>query len=200
MEEEKYIYDNYDILEIIMKNNIYEIKKGYDKKYKKFVEIKIIEKKNILIFNQKSNSIISKIFKNRIYELRNYNSENFINLIDFFETKNKYFIITELSDTNLENYLSKNNLKLTIEEIKHLINKLNIGFNELIKNNRINIDIKIKDILINFSGNDKDINNNKLKINLFGLNNLLIYSKISLVKENNSDNYIIEKNNEEIIK
>ena len=132
MEEDCYINSLYEYKDIINNSNLFKIYKAFDKKNKNYVAVKIIEKSNILIFNQIENIRISKKIKNEIYNLKKLDSIFFIKLIDFIESKNNYYIITELSNMNLEEYIHKFNIDLTLERIRNIFNKLNVGFNDLI--------------------------------------------------------------------
>ena len=198
MEEDCYINSLYEYKDIINTSNLFKIYKAFDKKNKNYVAVKIIEKSNILIFNQIENIRISKKIKNEIYNLKKLDSIFFIKLIDFIESKNNYYIITELSNMNLEEYIHKFNIDLTLEQIRNIFNKLNVGFNDLINYKMFYYDIKLNNILITFNDN-LNINNIIPKINLFGINNLLrTCNYISLIKT--EKNYILKRNNDIKIK
>ena len=152
----------------------------------------------MLKFNKRDNMILSKKFKNRIYDLKKFNSEYFINLIEFFESKDKFYIITELCNIDLEAYLSKNKIKLEKEQIINIFNSLNKALNDLINNQKFNIDIKLKNILININdNNNKEIT---LKTNLYGLKNLLIDYDLSFNINNISNSYLIEHSSDITLK
>ena len=199
MEEDIFINNLFELKGIIKNSNLCKIYKAFDKKNKEYVALKIIEKKNLFIFNQIENIRISKKIKNEIYSLKKLDSNCFIRLIDFIESKNNYYIITELSNINLEEYILKYNIDLTLEQIRSIFNKLNVGFNELINVKMLYYNIKLNNILITINEENNNINNIIPKINLFGLNNLLrTCDNISLIK--NENNYILKQNNESIIK
>ena len=201
MEEDCYINSLYEYKDIINTSNLFKIYKAFDKKNKNYVAVKIIEKSNILIFNQIENIRISKKIKNEIYNLKKLDSIFFIKLIDFIESKNNYYIITELSNMNLEEYIHKFNIDLTLERIRNIFNKLNVGFNDLINHKMFYYDIKLNNILITFNEENNNLNINNIipKINLFGINNLLrTCNYISLIKT--EKNYILKRNNDIKIK
>ena len=201
MEEDCYINSLYEYKDIINNSNLFKIYKAFDKKNKNYVAVKIIEKSNILIFNQIENIRISKKIKNEIYNLKKLDSIFFIKLIDFIESKNNYYIITELSNMNLEEYIHKFNIDLTLEQIRNIFNKLNAGFNDLINYKMFYYDIKLNNILIKFNEENNNLNINNIipKINLFGINNLLrTCNYISLIKT--EKNYILKRNNDINIK
>ena len=195
MEEDFYINNLYEYKDIIKNTNLFKIYKAFDKKNKDYVAVKIIEKSNLLIFNQNESIKVSKKLKNEIYSLKKVDSSCFIKLIDFFESKNYYYIITELSNINLEEYIKKYNIDLTFVQIRNIFNKLNVGFNELINNKIFDYNIKLNNILITFKEENNNINDIIPKINLFGLNNLLRNChNISLIK--NGSNYALNQNND----
>jgi serine/threonine protein kinase len=201
MEEDCYINSLYEYKDIINTSNLFKFYKAFDKKNKNYVAVKIIEKSNILIFNQIENIRISKKIKSEIYNLKKLDSIFFIKLIDFIESKNNYYIITELSNMNLEEYIHKFNIDLTLEQIRNIFNKLNAGFNDLINYKMFYYDIKLNNILITFNEENNNLNINNIipKINLFGLNNLLRTCHfISLIKT--EKNYILKRNNDIKIK
>jgi len=195
MEEDFYINNLYEYKDIIKNTNLFKIYKAFDKKNKDYVAVKIIEKSNLLIFNQNESIKVSKKLKNEIYSLKKVDSSCFIKLIDFFESKNYYYIITELSNINLEEYINKYNIYLTFDQIRNIFNKLNVGFNELINNKMFDYNIKLNNILITFKEENNNINNIIPKINLFGLNNLIkTCHNISLIK--NGSKYTLKQNND----
>lgn len=195
MEEDCYINTLYEYKDIIKNTNLYKIYKAFDKKNKNYISVKVIEKSNLLIFNQIENIKVSKKLKNEIYSLKKVDSNYFIKLIDFFESKNYYYIITELSNINLEEYINKYNIDLSYEQIRNIFNKINVGFNELINNKMFDYNIKLNNVLITFKEENNNTNNIIPKINLFGLNNLLrTCHNISLIK--NGSNYTLKKYND----
>jgi hypothetical protein len=190
---EKNINNFFKIKEIYEKNNLYSIYKAFKKNTQDCVSITVLEKKNIFNDNERENLILDKKFKNTIYDLKNINSDYFIKLIDFIDSNDYYYLVTELLNDNIEDYLSKSNKTIKLEQIKKIFMILNNGFNELINYRRINIDIKLKNIYLLFNRNN-NISENIIKINLYCLNNILNNCGISLIKNNETNNYIIQKN------
>ena len=102
---------------------------------------------------------------------------------------------------NLEEYIHKFNIDLTLEQIRNIFNKLNAGFNDLINYKMFYYDIKLNNILIKFNEENNNLNINNIipRINLFGINNLLrTCHYISLIKT--EKNYILKRNNDINIK
>ena len=79
-------------------------------------------------------------------------------LIEIIETKESFYLISELFFLNLEQYFNKRREGLSIEEIKKLLIDLNKGFNEMNENKIIHGDIKPSNILLSLNKNNKIIN------------------------------------------
>ena len=88
-------------------------------------------------------------------------------LIEIIETKESFYLISELFFLNLEQYFNKRREGLFIEEIKKLLIDLNKGFNEMNENKIIHGDIKPSNILLSLNKNN--INKLCFKISYFGL-------------------------------
>ena len=88
-------------------------------------------------------------------------------LIEIIETKESFYLISELFFLNLEQYFNKRREGLSIEEIKKLLIDLNKGFNEMNENKIIHGDIKLSNILLSLNKNN--INKLCFKISYFGL-------------------------------
>ena len=86
---------------------------------------------------------------------KNYNT---VHLFDNFETKDQYILIFNYCDTTLEKYINENypNKRMPLEKIKILFLELNEGFKNLYEENVIHRDIKINNILIEYSFGDKE--------------------------------------------
>ena len=86
---------------------------------------------------------------------KNYNT---VLLVDNFETKDQYILIFNYCDTTLEKYINENypNKRMPLEKIKILFLELNQGFKNLYEENVIHRDIKINNILIEYSCGDKE--------------------------------------------
>ena len=88
-------------------------------------------------------------------------------LIEIIETKESFYLISELFFLNLEQYFNKRREGLFIEEIKKLLIDLNKGFNEMNENKIIHGDIKLSNILLSLNKNN--INKLCFKISYFRL-------------------------------
>jgi len=85
----------------------------------------------------------------------NYNT---LKLFDNFEIKEKYILVFNYCEKNLEEYIQENykDNKMPIDDIKLLFLDLNKGFKNLYKENVIHRDIKINNIMIEYRLGDKN--------------------------------------------
>jgi len=85
----------------------------------------------------------------------NYNT---LKLFDNFEIKEKYILVFNYCEKNLEEYIQENykDDKMPIDDIKLLFLDLNKGFKNLYKENVIHRDIKINNIMIEYRLGDKN--------------------------------------------
>ncbi len=104
------------------------------------LQLKKLIKKNILL--------------NDIKILKTINEEN--NLIKEIINTNQYlYIIMELSEYNLENYIKKREDLISINEIREILIQINDTFKIMLKENIIFGDLKLDNILISFNKLDK---------------------------------------------
>ena len=103
--------------------------------------------------------------------MKKLKSENSVKLIEIFESKESFYLILELCDLNIEEYLKNRNEGLLIEEIREILLDLNKGFKEMNENKIIHRDIKASNILISL--NKLKINKTIFKISDYGLSKLL---------------------------
>ena len=132
----------------------------------KIVAVKIINKK-------KENTTI-KLEIDIMKKLNN--KENIIQLIDFYENEDSYYIIMELCDCDLSQYL-KENYPLTIDLIQNIMQQIIKGYNNLYLKDFLHLDLKLQNILVIYN-NKNDKKNITIKISDFGLvhqNNIRIY-------------------------
>ena len=98
--------------------------------------------------------------------MKKMNTENSVSFIDSYETKKKYYIMMELCDFSLEEYIKKRE-PFSISEIKYLLNQLNNAFKILNENNIIHRDLKPSNILISL----KHLNKCLIKLTDYGSSN-----------------------------
>ena len=113
----------------------------------------------------KSKSNTSNNFLSEIKVMKLLKSENSIDLIDAFETKNFFYIIMELCIFNLEDYMKIRKEPLSEEEIKDFLIQLNNILKLMNKNGIIHSDLKPSNILISL----EKINKISIKLSDYGL-------------------------------
>ena len=84
-----------------------------------------------------------------------------VKLLDKFVFDNYFYIVMELYDTNLKNYVNKKN-GLTLNEIGQILYQLNFVFLLMYENKIIHRDLKPENILIKYINDDK--NNIEIKL------------------------------------
>ena len=170
-----------------------EINEHYKKYYEKKDEIgsggygtvyKVINKKTKEIRAIKIMKINEdeKLFMEHMNnELKNMNicSNNNINSVKLYECfhfKNKFAIVMELCDDNLQNILDKKKEGFKCEEIYNIMNQLNNTFKIMNENKIIHRDIKLENILVKYN-NEKSNINYIVKLTDYGVSKQLINTK-----------------------
>ena len=92
--------------------------------------------------------------------------ENIVEFIDVFQGDNHVYIVQELLQLNLKEYLIKIGGKLSERESAKLIEMLAAGLSHIHKSGFIHFDIKVRNVLINLDENE---NVKNVKIADFGL-------------------------------
>jgi len=115
------------------------------------------------------------------YENDLNNEINLLKLFSYYENSLKYYgnydnkdekiIILEKCDEDLEKYMKNRNKSLNIEEIREILNGLNIVFKEMHKQNIIHRDLKLKNLLVKYKDNNKQ--NFIVKIGDYGIGKFL---------------------------
>ena len=109
-------------------------------------------------------------FLREIEVMKKMECDNFVKLIESVETKQSFYIISELCHFTLAEYLNKRKKALSIEEIKELLIDLNKGLKVMYANKIIHGNIKPSNILLSFNNNN--VNKVCFKISDFGLSKL----------------------------
>ena len=178
MEKINNIWEEYKKISLINENSFSKVYKAKNKTTNQYVVIKEIQKSKINI-------------QNILTEIENWKkikSENKVELIDTFETKEHYYIIMELCYISINEYLKLRKDPLSIEEIKEILFELNKCFKEMNEKKIIHKNIKLSNIFLSL--NKSKINKICFKISDFGLSKLLEGCKINKMSSNENSNII----------
>lgn len=148
----KNLYEQQEILDY----NVYGVThKCIEIKTNKIVAVKIIDKKYLegLCSQQNLDNTLDTI-RQEIELLAKMSGEYSLHVIDETETNDSFYVITEIWDTNLENYLNNKKRGLNIDEIKDIFNKLNIAFKRMDDNKIIHENLNMQNILIKYNNNE----------------------------------------------
>lgn len=147
----------YDLLELIGTGSYGQVYKAKKKSTNEFFSMKIISK-------AKKDSSLNELL-NEISVLKNLDHPHIIKIFEYFETKDKIFIVNELCEKgDLQKYIEKE--KIIKEKIvKKIIKQLIMILNYLHKNRIIHRDLKLQNILIEDSTDD----NFSIKLIDFGI-------------------------------
>ena len=124
----------------------------------------------------KTQNILSNIEKLKELKIEN-------NLIkEIIDTKEYLYIIMELCEYNLENYIKKREDLISINEIREILIQLNNTFKIMLKEKIIHGDLKLNNILISFNKLDKCL----IKLSFYDSN--------QFIKQSNLKSIIINEN------
>ena len=142
----KNIYTMQEILDY----NVYGVThKCKDSKTGKLVALKIINKKYLeKICGQNHLAECFQLIKKEIEILKKMDGDYSLHLIEDKETEDSFYIITDIWDSNLENFISTEKTSLKFDEIKYIFIRLNIVFKRMVENNIIHGNLKLSNILI----------------------------------------------------
>ena len=99
-----------------------------------------------------------------------------VKLYECFHFNNKFAIVMELCDDNLQNILNKKNEGFTCEEIYNIMNQLNNTFKIMNENKIIHRDIKLENIVVKYN-NEKSKINYIVKLTDYGISKQLMNTK-----------------------
>ena len=160
------IWDEYIKIEEIGLNLFSKVYRAKNNLSDNYVLIKEIKKENI-----NENNILKVI-----ETMKKLN--NSVLLIDSIETKDYYYLISELCFLSLEKYLNMRENPLTIHEIRETLLELNKIFKEMNEKNIIHGNLKPSNILLSL--NKSNINKMNFKISDFRINELRDIKKMNL--------------------
>ena len=139
-------YTNFERIGIGSYANIY---KAQNKKTKRFVAIKEIDKNR---YNQ-----LTKIIFNETEIMNTIKNENSVQFKSKIDRKDYFYIIMDLCINNLEDYIKNRENPITIKEIKEVLIQLNNVFKIMNDKKIIHRDLKPSNILISLDRLDKCI-------------------------------------------
>ena len=147
------------------------IYKAIDKKTKEERAIKIMEKKTIkdrlqnILFKKPSNKDMEPYIRGFLNEVKNMKNiiqgknnknEYACSIIEYFNSKNNFAIVMELCDDNLSNYLIKiKQVPFTPKEIYEILKQLNESFKLMVEKEIIHRALKLENILIKYTDENK---------------------------------------------
>ena len=130
---ENNFWDKFEEIEIIKEEEYGDLLQAKNKNTQKYIIIKRIDK------SKYTNEYLSEI--NIMNKLK---CENSISLIESFDSKDYYYIITDYYLMDLKEYMNKRNEGLSIEEIKEIL----IQLNNIFINNIDEINLNLSNIII----------------------------------------------------
>jgi serine/threonine protein kinase len=130
---ENNFWDKFEEIEVIKEEEYGDLLQAKNKNTQKYIIIKRIDK------SKYTNEYLSEI--NIMNKLK---CENSISLIESFDTKDYYYIITDYYLMDLKEYMNKRNEGLSIEEIKEILFQLN----NIFMNNIGDIKLTLSNIVI----------------------------------------------------
>ena len=135
------------------------------------VAIKQISKMRI-----NSNAYLIEALKKELYIMRLVSDENSVKLIEDFETDEKYNLVMELCDSDLDIELKKRKSEtkkgFNELEVQAIMNQFNIIFKKMQKEHVIHRDLKLKNIMIKYDKNI-DIIGFIVKLSDFGFSKVM---------------------------
>jgi len=149
--------EDFEIIEKIGTGQFSTVHKVKNLKNGNIYAMKVIEKRPESE-TEKQKKEIKREINNLIKCYHWKNNYNTVHLFANFETKDQYKLIFNYCDTTLEKYINEKypNKRMPIDKIKILFLELNQGFKNLYEEKVIHRDIKINNILIEYSCGDKE--------------------------------------------
>ena len=138
------IWNKYIKKENISMDSFCKLYKAQNKEIGKYVTIKEIDKGRIRKDFYKEIEIMNKI-----------NSENYVKIKETFDSNEAFYIVMDLFNYNLEEYIKLREKPFSINEIREVLIQLNNVFKIMINENIIHRDLTLSNILISLDSIDK---------------------------------------------
>ena len=149
---EEYTQSNIKKGELLGHGTFSEVYIGTVKSTGKKIALKRVSKKTMKEYNL---DYMKKAFFAELDCMKKCNCENSVYFYNHFETKNCYNIIMELCDSDLERELQKKPEGFNVEEIRYIFSQLNNAFKKMVENNIIHRDLKLGNILVKYTNEEK---------------------------------------------
>ena len=194
IKEDLEVFKKYEKLEKIGEGAFGIVYKAKNKETQELVALKIIPLIELETFNVKEETEKEMKFM----EIFNHN-KNSVKLHDKYEQANTIFIVLDLCDGDLSQYLEKSEKGFTVYEIKVIFNQLNNILSEIRSKNMLHNDMKIENLLIKFRNNSNEFD---VKLADYGLAKLISSTKdlsknewgfTPFTNEDKENVYIVEK-------
>ena len=179
----KILNQEYLITKLLGKGFFGDVFEGKNMNTNKFVAIKIIniKKVNEAIDNTKYN--FKRIIDEQIKNMKKLKSDNTCELLDYYEDKSYFYLITKIYDTNLNQLFKEKFINgMPIKSIKEFFFDLMEIFKKMDDLSIIHGNINMEKILINYDNEDKT--EFTFVLNTFSLRKYLDYNKLNLSKIN----------------
>ena len=167
----------YKIENLLGQGTFAKVFKAKDIKNNKYYAIKQLSKNRI-----DESDYLPNALKLEVEIMGKLEHENSVKLIEYFETDNKYNIVMELCDSDLdialEKHFSKHRKGYSELELWFIMNQFNKIFFKMTQNNVIHRDLKLKNIMIKYNKNDKNLGFT-LKLSDFGFSKFLFDEDIT---------------------
>jgi serine/threonine protein kinase len=175
----------------------------YNNKYKKYEDIliksygeivKVIDTNvnNIYclkIFNKNSKINSNNEYYNDLEIRKKIKSINFVTLIDYFETKNNFYLITELCDGNLKDLLNeKYHNGMPISLIRKIFSQLNSALFTMYNEKHFHKNLTLKNILYSYINKEKT--EFIIKLNDFKLSGEINEENLSNINKTENNYYL----------